>query len=70
MFRVNHPSVQYHTHIMIVNDVSSINHKFEVALTDDARVVIYDHHMFIVQATGLSKTIHKLDKLQYLVSFC
>jgi hypothetical protein len=28
--------------------------KFETSLTDDARDVIYDRHMFIVQATGVS----------------
>jgi hypothetical protein len=37
---------------MIVNDDSSIINKLEASLTDDARVVIYDHHMFIVQAMG------------------
>jgi hypothetical protein len=36
---------------MIVNDDSSIINKLETSLTDDARVVIYNHHMFIVQAT-------------------
>jgi hypothetical protein len=36
----------------IVNDDSRVANKFETALTDNARVVIYDHHMFIVQATG------------------
>ncbi len=30
-----------------------IVNKFGASLTDDARVVIYDRHMFIVQATGL-----------------
>ncbi len=25
--------------------------KFEASLTDDTRIVIYDHHMFIEQAT-------------------
>jgi hypothetical protein len=25
--------------------------KLETSLIDDARVIIYDHHMFIVQAT-------------------
>jgi hypothetical protein len=38
---------------MIVNDDSSIINKFEASLTDDARVVIYDCQMFIVQATGV-----------------
>ncbi len=35
----------------IVNDNSRVVNKFETSLTDDARVVIYDRHMFIVQAT-------------------
>jgi hypothetical protein len=39
---------------MIVNDDSSIVNKFEASLTDEARVIIYDHHMFIVQATGVN----------------
>jgi len=39
--------------ITIVNDDSSIVNKLETSLTDDARVVIYDRHVFIVQATGL-----------------
>jgi len=36
----------------IVNDDSRIIKKLEASLTDDARVVIYDRQMFIVQATG------------------
>ncbi len=36
----------------IVNDDSRVVNKLEAALTDNARVVIYDHHMFIVPATG------------------
>jgi hypothetical protein len=36
---------------MIVNYDSSIVNKFGVLLTDDARVIIYDRHVFIVQAT-------------------
>jgi hypothetical protein len=35
----------------IINDNSRVVNKFEASLTDDARVIIYDHHMFIVQAT-------------------
>ncbi len=38
----------------IVSDDSRVINKLETSLTDDARVVIYDHHMFIVQATGLT----------------
>ncbi len=37
----------------ILNDNSRVVNKLEASLTDDARVVIYDHHMFKVQATGV-----------------
>ena len=40
--------------MMIVNDNSRVINKVEAWLTDDTRVVIYDRHMFIVQATGVS----------------
>jgi hypothetical protein len=40
----------YHKHITIVNDESSISNKVKTSLTDNAGVIIYDHHMFIVQA--------------------
>ncbi len=39
--------------IMIVNDDTSIINKLETSLIDDARVIFYDRHMFIVQASGL-----------------
>ncbi len=39
--------------MMIVNDDSSVVNKFKASPTDDAIVVIYDCHMFIVQATVL-----------------
>ncbi len=45
----------YYKHIMIINDDTSIINKFEASLTDEARVVIYDHHMFIVQAIAQGK---------------
>ncbi len=35
----------------IINYASSVINKLEALLTDDARVVIYDRHVFIVQAT-------------------
>ncbi len=38
----------------IVNDNARVIIKLEASLTDDARVVIYDCHMFIVQATGVN----------------
>jgi hypothetical protein len=39
----------------VVNDDSRVVNELEALLTDDARVVIYDFHMFIVQATDVSK---------------
>ncbi len=38
----------------IVNDNASIINKLDASLTDDSRVIIYDRHMFIVQATGVT----------------
>ncbi len=37
--------------MMIVNDDSRVINKLEASLTEDAKVIIYDCHMFIVQAT-------------------
>ncbi len=37
----------------IVNDDSRVINKLEASLTDDARVIIYDRHMFTVQAFGV-----------------
>jgi hypothetical protein len=42
----------YYKHMTIVNDNSSVISKWSSKLIDDARGVIYDHHMFIIQATG------------------
>jgi hypothetical protein len=42
----------YYKPMTIVNDDSTVVNKLEASLTDDARVIIYDCHMFIVQATG------------------
>ncbi len=39
--------------MMIVNYTSSSINKLRDTLNDDARVIIYSRHMFIVQATGL-----------------
>ncbi len=41
----------YYKHVTIVNYASSSINKLKASLNDDARVVIYDHHMFIAQAT-------------------
>jgi hypothetical protein len=39
----------------IVNDDSRVVNKLEASLTDVARVVIYDRHMFEVEATEMFK---------------
>jgi hypothetical protein len=61
----------------IVNDDSRVATKFETSLTDDARVVIYDRHMFIVQATGKhsfvtgmtsKQKVNKTKELTYLLT--
>jgi len=44
----------YYKHSTIVNDDSSIVNEIETSLTDGARVINYDHHMFMVQATSRS----------------
>jgi hypothetical protein len=40
----------YYKPMMIVHDDSRVINKLEASLTDNARVIIYDCHMFIVQA--------------------
>ncbi len=40
--------------MMIVNDDARVVNKLEASLTDETSVIIYDRHMFIVQATGLT----------------
>jgi hypothetical protein len=47
----NGPSGLYYKPMVIVNDDSGVITELETSLTDDARVVIYDRHMFIVPAT-------------------
>ncbi len=44
----------YCKHVMIVNYASGSVNKLRASLNDDARVVIYDRHMwpYIVQATA------------------
>jgi hypothetical protein len=44
--------------MIIINDDSRVINKLEASLIDNARVIIYDRHMFIVQATVLiSRTL-------------
>jgi hypothetical protein len=45
-------SGQYYKQVTIVNDASISINKLKASLNDAARGVIYEHHMFIVQATG------------------
>ncbi len=44
--------------MMIVNYDSNVVNKFGASLTDDARVIIYDYHMFIVEARDSSRSKH------------
>ncbi len=44
-------------HVMIVNDDSRVISKGSIKLSDDLRVVIYDRHRFIIQATGVLITL-------------
>ena len=54
----------YYKHTTIINYASSIINKLEALLTDNARVVIYDCHVFIVQATvDVFTTLHFLCNL-------
>jgi hypothetical protein len=49
----NETSGLYYKHMTIVNYASSFVNKLKTLHTDDARVVIYDRRVFIVQATGV-----------------
>ncbi len=42
----------YHKPMIVVNEGSRVVYKLETSLTGDGRIIIYDHHMFIVKATG------------------
>jgi len=42
----------------IINDDHNIINELETSLIDDARVIIYGRHMFIVQATDASPILH------------
>jgi hypothetical protein len=44
----------YYKHMMIVNYASSIVNKLKALLTDDAKVVIYNCPVFMVQTTVAS----------------
>ncbi len=40
--------------MMIVNDDSRVINKPETSLTGNARVVMYDHNLFIILPTGVN----------------
>jgi hypothetical protein len=54
----------YYKRLTIVNYASRVINKFCASLTDNARVVIYNPRMFIVQATGVNVT-----KLCFFVTY-
>ncbi len=56
------PYSLYYKHVTIINYASSSIKKVKVSLNDDARVIIYDCHMFILQAPG-----HKLKEVNAFV---
>ncbi len=60
----------YYKPMMIVNDDSRVINKLEASLTDNARVFIYDHQMFIVQATLLPPFATVCHRLSPFVTVC
>ncbi len=53
---------------MIVNYASSVINKLEALLTDDARVIIYDRNVFIVQATDAVVVVHAFTSIVVVIS--
>ncbi len=58
----------YYKLVTIINDDSRVVNKLEASVTDDTRVIIYDRHMFIVQATGLGPFLLASNTLAYFKS--
>jgi hypothetical protein len=55
----------YCNHLRNINYDSSIINKFGASITDDTRVVIYEHHMLIVQGNiAAFTTLNFLCKLR------
>ncbi len=50
----------YYKRMMILNDNSSIVNKLGASLTDNARVIVYDRQMFIVQDIGKQNQFLKI----------
>jgi hypothetical protein len=59
----------YYKHVTIVNDDSGFVSKWSFKLNDDPRVVIYDHHRFIIQATGRIILRHNSSFIRHISSF-
>jgi hypothetical protein len=55
-FYENGTSGLYYKQVTIVNDDSSIISKRSLKLIDGPRIIIYDLHRFIIQATGVKAT--------------
>ncbi len=53
----------YYKSLTIVNDNSRVVNKLEASLTDDTRVIIYDHQMFLVEATGERNSKKKFSRI-------
>jgi hypothetical protein len=56
----------YYKPMTIINNDSRVVNKLETSLTDDARVVIYGCHMFIVQATRVNVMPKFFNLVEYI----
>ncbi len=54
----------------IINYTSNIVNKLEALLTDEARVIIYDHHVLLVQATGSQSYYLNLNVVNFFQCQC
>jgi hypothetical protein len=54
--------------MMIINDDSRVINRLETSLTHNARVVIYDRHMFIVQRPGPALCVRKKVLVTFLLN--
>jgi hypothetical protein len=58
----------YYKPMTIVNEDSRVVNKLETSLTDNGTVIIYDRHVFIVQATGYS--LKKVLNIMFPIANC
>ncbi len=58
----------YYKPMAIVNDDSRVVNKLETSLTDNGTVIIYDRHVFIVQATEYS--LKKVLNIMFPIANC